>query len=348
MSSRLQALLPPPAVLDRLVYLVGPARGGTSILHAAQAINPRALVLPGVTHFLPQVWRYRRTAHERLLRQILRLPQAWDEPGIRVALDDAGYAEFSRLVTRAFAGRDLAMLYQLYPMAHAIAIGAMAARPGIACWHDKSNDWRYLGTLARAFPLAKFIIVVRDPRSVALSGAFRLGWHDQEERPATDPTHLVDMALYWRFMVQRSLALAGRLPLRSIVVRYEDFITEPVPTLQRLFRFTTGDEVSDARIRQGLAALPGNATNMTEQYEGLSRAPLERWKTALSAEQISLIEWVTAPVARKLGYAMAEGGGLGDLLRAASSVPGAASRLKRVAKALAIAAQVILAPPPAA
>lgn len=333
--SRLAELVPRATALERMVYLVGPARGGTSVIHMAMDVHPKALVLPGVTHFLQHVWRYRRKVHERLLRLILRSAQAWNNDAILTRLDKEQNTEFTRLVNAAFKQRELAPLYKLYPVAYALSPDCKKVPSDIACWHDKSNDWRYLGPLAAAFQAARFIFVVRDPRSVALSGALRMSLKEGKTVARAEPASLVDMALYWRLMVQRCLDFAQRHPERCRIVRFEDFLAAPTTTLQQLFRFTVGHAPPDAEIEMGLARVIGGASNDAgERYHGISREPLQRWRTALAPEDITLVEQLTAPTARKAGYEIGRRSGVAGSLRALRALGGGKARARAAAKVL--------------
>lgn len=326
-------LLPSPAALDRLVYLVGPARGGTSVIHAAMDANPAALVLPGVTHFLQQVWRYRNVVHDRLLRQIIQLGQAWDQEAIQARLDPAQNAEFRRIVNAAFAAKDMRSLYHLLPIAYALSPAFAKPPSQITCWHDKSNDWRHLGVLSRAFPQARFIFVVRDPRSVVLSGALRESLKAGEVVPRLEHASVVDMALYWRLMVQRCLSFAQHQPDRSRIVRFEDFLEAPVAVLRDLFHFTVGRAPDDDAIARAISGIAGSTSNdPAARYRGVSREPLARWKSAMSADQVALVAQLTAPTARKLGYDIARAGGLIRSFRALGRGGGSRARLRGAAK----------------
>ena len=60
--------VPTQDALDRLVYLVGPPRGGTTIMYFSLGLHDRILTLPMLSSFIPHVWRYRGKVHDRLLR----------------------------------------------------------------------------------------------------------------------------------------------------------------------------------------------------------------------------------------------------------------------------------------
>lgn len=319
--SELRGLLPSTAALERLIYLVGPVRGGTTLMQRAMNLDPRALVLPKVTHFMQNVWRYRRSVHERLLRQIIRLGPSWDQQAIEQRLDKAQQAEFRRIVNAAFAARDLASLYKLLPIAYSLSPAFAKRAADMACWQDKNNDWRYLGAVARAFPQSRFVFLVRDPRSVALSGAGRLALKAGELTPRLSAPNIVSMSLYWRLMAQRFLDFAHRHPDRARIVRYEDFLLKPAATLHNLFLFTSGAAPSLADLEAGLSQIGGASTlDAGERYDGVSRTPMERWKTAMTPEQIDLIAQVTAPTASRFGYDVRRPDGLQGLVGTLRSV----------------------------
>jgi hypothetical protein len=327
--------LPSAAVLDRLVYLVGPARGGTSVIHHAMDIHPQTLVLPNVTHYLQRVWRYHRKVHLRMLQEIIRMPSFWDDRAARKRLGEERYPLLRRVINRSLDSHELAEMHKLYPMMFALTPAFTKNLQGLACWHDKENDWRYLGELARAFPLGKFIFVVRDPRSVSLSGGVRLAVKAGERTKYPPRGELITMALYWRLLVQRCLDIAHKYPDRSIVVRFEDFIEAPAQTLNRIFEFTTGAPMDAATVERGLGAMSGGGTNsQTADYSGISREPLDRWKSMLTAEDVAVVEQITAPTAQKLGYDIARKDGLLPMLRNLQNVNGGSARLKATLKAL--------------
>jgi hypothetical protein len=106
--------------------------------------------------------------------------------------------------------------------------------------------------------------------------------------------------------MQRCLAFAAAGRGDTIVVRYEDVVAEPAATLNRAFAHARLDALSATAIETALAGLRGGATNTPELYQGVSTAPAERWRAALTPDQAALVEALTAPTARKLGYPMAD------------------------------------------
>jgi hypothetical protein len=297
---------PSPAALDRLVLVVGPTRGGTSMVHAALGAHPGLLVIPAELHFLDHVWRYRRRIHDRLWRVIAFLPSAIDRRAVFDALDPDARRRLASAIEATLAAKRFGDLYRLYPRLYAQMPGQPKPPGSLAAWADKVNDWRGLGTVRRRMGGARFVVVARDPRAVALSHARRARvWQGDGEAPL-DKGDLARAALYWRLFMQRCLAFAAAGRGDTIVVRYEDVVAEPAATLNRAFAHARLDALSATAIETALAGLRGGATNTPELYQGVSTAPAERWRAALTPDQAALVEALTAPTARKLGYPMAD------------------------------------------
>lgn len=296
---------PSEAALGRLVLVVGPTRGGTSFLHLALGVHPGLLVIPAELHFLDHVWRYRRRVHDRLWRVIAFQPSAIDRRAVFDALDPERRGHFVRHVEGVLGAKRFGDLYRLYPQLYALVPGQPKPPASLAAWADKVNDWRGLGQVRRRMAGTRFVVVARDPRAVALSHARRDRVWQGEGRAPLDAADLARAALHWRLFMQRCLAFAGGRA-DALVIRYEDFVRAPAPTLNRVFAHAGLEALADAELTAGLASLRGGATNTDELYQGVSAAPLERWRTELAADEIALVEALTAPTARKLGYAIAD------------------------------------------
>lgn len=303
-------MLPGPGdgALDRLVLVVGPTRGGTSFVHLALGAHPRLLVIPAELHFLDHVWRYRRRVHDRLWRVLVFQPRAIDRAAVLNALPEDQRMALARHIEATLRAKRFDGLYRLYPRLYALAPEQPKRADALEAWCDKVNDWRGLDRVKRRMPATKVVVVARDPRAVALSHARRERvWQGDGAQPL-DPLALARAALHWRFFMQRCLGFAARHQRDTIVVRYEDMVREPAATLGRVFAHAGVEPVPEAALAEALARVRGGATNAaTELYQGVSSAPLERWRTGLGAAEAALVEALTAPTARKLGYDIADG-----------------------------------------
>lgn len=296
--------VPAPA-LERLIYIVGSARGGTSVFMDAMDAHDRILMLPGMTHFLNQVWRYRKRVHQRLLRQIFRLPSFFRVERVVKNMPQDRTVELYRYIDRVLLSADLRLMWQLYPLIYALDPDNQKNPKRVLAWGDKANDVFGLDDAAKAFPEGKFILLFRDPRSVSLSQARRVHLMETRERSRTaDELKLIEASISWRNMAQRMLALEKRYGEdRALRVKFEDFVGHPEEIMNRVFDFVLGRMMDKEELQNRLSKLSyGTSNDPIENGKGVSSRPLDRWKTLLTESQKGYVAKIAGPTARKLGY----------------------------------------------
>lgn len=168
-----------------------------------------------------------------------------------------------------------------------------AARGDLAFWVDHTpNNIRHFELLAAAFPEARFIHIVRDPRAVATS-LKKVDW---------GPSHSYTGAQFWLQQVSFGLAAESFLGDRVTRVRYEDLVCAPQLTLERLCAFLgLGFEPS---------LLAGNGFIVPryseDQHRLVGRPPLaERagaWAHTLSEREVEVIEATCCDCLAYFGY----------------------------------------------
>ncbi|MBK8908203.1 MAG: sulfotransferase [Rhodospirillales bacterium] len=323
--------------LEHLVYMVGPTRSGTSIINNAIGLHPRHLVAAPVSYFMDRVWSYAtRDDAQTLRRRFEGLPGYTAD----AALDREQRDRLNRYMAECFARPDLKRLFQLLPL-RALAAGGCGKVPEqVRCWQTKSGNWRGLEKLRRAFPHARFVFLVRDPRGSILSGAR----HASKRAPEGDghsllTAEIIDFALYWRTTVAVGLRFARRHPDISMIVRFEDFLVDPVTTLNRVFAWTVGEPMAPAALEAALAGLGGGASNTPgESYTGISTAPLHRWRRDLTPEQVALISALTWRTARTAGYDLEQPTTGPRTVHMIRAMPTVRRKLRALAKMLLISA----------
>lgn len=168
---------------------------------------------------------------------------------------------------------------------------------GKSRWGCKSTFMiHYVDRILTQYPGARLIWLVRDPRDVALSS----------RESVFNPFHPYYTAQLWTQQQELGLKLEASLPKSNLLrVTYEDLITDPRGTVERICQFIKVSfdpcmlrffETKDARTSAGLAqdwqntAMPilsGNANKF------LSR---------MTADEIATIETVAGNTMRKLAY----------------------------------------------
>lgn len=291
-------------LFNRLVYLVGPTRSGTSIISAAIGAHPKHLVAAWASYFMDRVWCHARKAPTSVLRTKYEAIPGYRGEAAARALDPLRRVALEQYVAESFEKPRLARLFGLLPLFTLLAGDHGKDPRKLHCWQTKSCNWRGLDAIRRSFPEAVFVFIFRDPRGSILSGARRASREvlGRECAQVLD-SEIIDFALYWRTVVAVCLRFARRHPECSILLRFEDFLVDPVRQLNRVFERTLGEPMGATSIRAALAELQGGASNDPEErYQGLSAAPLDRWRRQLTADQAELIAALTWKAARSAGY----------------------------------------------
>jgi len=190
-----------------------------------------------------------------------------------------------------------------------MVMDGVAQNQGARRWavYDPDNVL-HLESVKADIPSALFVHIIRDGRDIALSlkkmGGFTpLPW-DRGKTPS-----LVATALYWEWMVRKGREHGRRVPANYIEIHYEDLITKPQETLQKLGAFIDHDLDYEKIRNAGLGRLSETNSSFREEGEKEEINPLERWKERLSPEEIAAIESAVGPCLEETGYALSHAAG---------------------------------------
>ncbi len=316
-----------PQALERMAYIVGSARGETSMsLHLIGA-HPQLLAFPGPSHFINQVWRYRKVAHDRLLKVIYFANGFLDQRNAIAGLREGPREAATRLFNSAFADLDFRGLHDLYPLLYALAPERGAPPESYLGWLDKGNDANGIGDLAAHYPGAKFLFIVRDPRS-AIATLTNVRAKKSAEPAVPGLRGALEESIYWRNLTQRCLRFAARHPDRTLIYAYERLVTDPHRVLGDIFAFLGLAALNVADLT-GLIGDIGFGSNWGGGGSGLQTAPIVRWRQVLDDETVAMIARVCGPTARKLGYEIDRPE---RAPRALAQVSGSRAKAKAIAK----------------
>lgn len=320
--------------LDHLIYIVGSARGGTSVLFDALGVHDEILALPGMTHFMNQVWRYRKKVHMRLLRQIFRMPGFYDEQEVAQGLGEEKGRKLRQYIDKALDSRDLKKMWQIYPIVYSLDKRNSKDPRKIIAWADKANDFYGLSRVAGAFPQGKFVFVLRDPRGAVSSLAKRMAVKEAHTfQAAIDTPKIIEAAISWRWMTQRILRFKKVHPDKCFLIKLENFLSNPVVSLNGLFEFTADRKVPEDILSQRLGSLKyGTSHQAGVLGQGVRQEPIERWRKVLGERQSAIVEALTGKTARKAGYFVEGAKGLSPMTTVLESIPGSKRKMLNMAK----------------
>jgi len=296
------------------LFLVGPARSGTSLLYKALCLHPEAAYVNNWVRRVPQLPRL--AVANRLPRALPAVRRSvWfgaGEQSSNAYVYGAPRSALRRAFPQPTEGEPLFRACGIpeYPWSPAApvaeqqaalrrAVAAVVRADGGRVFVNKriANN-RRVPLLAAALPRARFVSLVRDGRAVAWSLSRVDWWEDGPvwftggtprdwAAAGGDPWELA--ARNWVEEVRAVEAgLAELAPHRVLPVRYEEFVAAPLDTLERVAAFA--GLAPSAAWRAALEEL-----GFPDQNEG--------WRRRLPATAVETIQAVQADTLRSHGYA---------------------------------------------
>lgn len=176
-------------------------------------------------------------------------------------------------------------------------------------WGEKTPRHVYrVDDLIAAFPDARVVCLVRDPRAVVASyrdwhgAAARRGETEREELQADRERsrrsfNLVLMTLLWRGVVRASYAALRRHgPERVRIERYERLAEAPDAEVRELCAWL-GLEFERAMLEIDVVNSSYATTGL-----GVATEPVDRWRQRLSRHDVGVVQAVAGPLMDELGY----------------------------------------------
>jgi hypothetical protein len=275
-------------------FFVGSGRSGTTLLRAMVDSHPEVAV-PDEVAFVIRLSRPHRAVQYGWPRRFDAAActdlivadssfRRWPvtEAEARAAIADPPAASFADTVRRLYA--------------------LVAASQGKARYADKTPmHVLYLPRLARLFPEARFVHLIRDGRDVALS----------YQSVAWGPTTVPEAAIRWRRSVRRGRRDGHRLgPERYREIRYEDLVANPERVLRAVCAFLELDwDNSMVQYHERADAVIA-ATRFPGAHQRLLLTPkpgLRDWRTEMAPTDVESFEAIAGQLLDELGYGCAAG-----------------------------------------
>lgn len=173
-------------------------------------------------------------------------------------------------------------------------------------WVGFNDNWviEFFPLLARAFPTARFIIMLRDPRG-AVASALR-------QKDANKIPFIYSFCRHWRKYAAFTevFQTMEEMKDRFFFLSYEQLVKEPEETGNTLCKFldlTFEEDMLDTTKYRSLSSEQWiNYSNFDVPEQGIYTTSTDSWKKHLSQEATEFVEFVCEPEMRLFDYSPLE------------------------------------------
>lgn len=205
-------------------FVIGAPRSGSTLLRAIVSQHPDVFIPPengGLPRMLSAFRDHRQASWEVLASAVIaEFRRGYEFDHWQLDADDLVEAARALPEERRSLADLVHLVYATYGATHA---------PGKPRWGDKTvpGDCAYLTKLARVFPDAAYLHLVRDGRDCVAS-AMKAGMFDKDHAVA---------AYGWRDSVKQCRHIGRQPGRRFLEIRYEDLVADLEDTVRRACEF---------------------------------------------------------------------------------------------------------------
>jgi hypothetical protein len=179
--------------------------------------------------------------------------------------------------------------------------GVRTGKPGTRSWVDHTpGNIRFVMTLRRSFPDARFLNLIRDGRAVAAS-VMPLDWGPNDAREA---------GFYWATQISAGLGAAHRLGPQVVrTLHYEDLVRTPETALEGVCEFLDIPYSHSMIDRRDYNVMAYEEAQQRLVASRPDPTRIDAWRGELTPVQIREFERATGELLEYLGYAADFGAG---------------------------------------
>jgi len=181
-----------------------------------------------------------------------------------------------------------------------IVMQEIARQQGMYRWAENSPESiLHLPDIKRLLPDALVIHIIRDGRDVALS-LERLRY--VRPFPWQQRQSLFAAGAYWEWIVQKGRAFGESLGNDYIEVHFEDLLTSPQKTLDRIGAFIEHELEYERIQRVAYGSVNRPNTSFSTEHSSGTFTPVGRWKRGIKSEHLTRLETMIGQTLIQTGY----------------------------------------------
>jgi len=270
------------------IYLAGIERSGTSLMYALLASHPKIAMTRRTNLWTYFYDRYGDLEQPANLERCLAVMSRYKRLKVIHIDPERLRREFGQ------GGKSYGHLFALIE-------NHFAERQGKPRWGDKSlNTERYADEIFAAFPGARIIHMMRDPRDRYASARTR--WQDMLGRAGAGTS-------MWLSSARLAERNQQRYPDRYMVLRYETLVTAPEETLRAVCAFVNEEYSPEMLTMHGAPRLLEKGSNSSygrREPGRISADSLGRYRQVLSQKEIAFIQAFAGRQMRTFSYPLDE------------------------------------------
>src|SRR5687767_10968409 len=274
-------------------FIVGNDRSGTTMLRLIldrgpdAAVPPESMFLTDFAAAFDAGGPRDAQAAAQLMREVWGHPKVrlWDLPLHPPA------------IPAGLSGQDA------YRFIAAAPFEAYAARHGKRRWGDKTPHYvHHVDHLLRLWPRARFVVLVRDGRDVALS----------LRRMPFGPNNAWAAAQWWARGIRAGARAQREHPGAVLTVRYEDLAERPHEQVSRLCEFLALSYSDDMLALENVdpaRIVPDQAAWFPTLFDGINTSAVGRWRREMGRRDRRIFAALAGAELEQLGYEVERGSG---------------------------------------
>jgi hypothetical protein len=276
---------------DAPFFIVGNDRSGTTMLRLILDRGPD-VAIPPESMFLTDLADEREPGPGSDAEAAALVERVWRHPKVRLWRLAGG----PPAVPAGLRGP------HAYRFAVEAPFRAYARKEGKPRWADKTPHYvHHVDELLAVWPDARFVVLVRDGRDVALS----------LKRMPFGPNNAWAAAQWWARGIRAGRRAYEAHPDRVLVVRYEDVVARPSEELARVCAFLglrfEEDMLAIERADRA-KVVPDQASWFPTLFDGLSTTSAGRWEREMRPKDRRIFAALAGDELRELGYPVPDDG----------------------------------------